>query len=926
MSDKLLYEILPEKAYKLRLQYPEIGKYITENIKYNLFDWQRDALCNFLTFQQIKEAEQDTNPTHLMFNLATGTGKTLIMAALILYYYKLGYRNFIFFVNQNNIVGKTEDNLIDASHSKYLFNQTIVIDDQTVNIKKVDVFSNQTDDIEIIFTSIIKLHNSVYQVKENAIFLDDLLKRDLVLLGDEAHHLNAATKKLKNGQTKLDLITELSDGASEDDIEKSWENTVINRLLKKDGLNTGEENKNVLLEFTATVPTDKEVIKKYLDKIICKFDLKDFLKAGYTKEINLVTSSFDKKKRVMQALVFNWYRQHIALENGIDLKPVILFRSKYVDQSKEENSQKDYEFFQDIIQNLSVDDFSFMNDIDEDALFKITEVYLKGRSRIVDIKRYIENNEIPLIEIIEYLKYAFNERNCIITNSKTGTKTKEKTDQQTERLLNNLEDKSNHITAIFTVKRLTEGWDVLNLFDIVRMYEGQNTGGSNKGKSGESTVSEVQLIGRGVRYYPFNFEDKIRNKRKFDKNLNHELRVLEEFYFHSDNDEKYISELKKELKNQDLLPEVEKVQLTFDFKQEYHPDTKGSPFSQLELFSNEKIENPERIKNDLDQLKNEGFNFDYSIDSFSLAETTVFATENDVRYENQKEEKRTLTPTLNQFEKHIVRKAINIQAKKDKSIFRFNELSKELKIDTLDDIFNSENAGSLKLTIYVPAHIQKLNDIEPHLQLLILAKFFNKLGSEIKGYSNPYIGTEFTKTSFKKYYAEPKSISVVSDVIKAEYAAKLKLNDWYVLDNFYGTSEEENLMRFLENTIINFKEKYEMVYLLRNEEVYKIYDFKQGRGFMPDFLLFLKQNTEELYYQVFIEPKGSQFKDASGNFTDGKEGWKEEFLNEISGRYSKNPILKVENQEYRLVGLPLYNSPISKKFKESLTENLQIVL
>jgi len=54
--------------------------------------------------------EDINEPTHLMFNMATGTGKTLLMAALILYYYKKGYRHFIFFVNQNNIVDKTENN------------------------------------------------------------------------------------------------------------------------------------------------------------------------------------------------------------------------------------------------------------------------------------------------------------------------------------------------------------------------------------------------------------------------------------------------------------------------------------------------------------------------------------------------------------------------------------------------------------------------------------------------------------------------------------------------------------------------------------------------------------------------------------------------------------------------------------------------
>ena len=151
-TEKYLYEQLESNAYKLRILSPEPSEYsyITNNIKFPLFDWNKNALEKFLTFQKIKEVEQNINATHLMFNMATGSGKTVIMASLILYYYKLGYRNFIFFVNQNNIVGKTENNLIDTNHNKYLYNQSIVIDDKKIIIKKVDVFSNQTDDIEII--------------------------------------------------------------------------------------------------------------------------------------------------------------------------------------------------------------------------------------------------------------------------------------------------------------------------------------------------------------------------------------------------------------------------------------------------------------------------------------------------------------------------------------------------------------------------------------------------------------------------------------------------------------------------------------------------------------------------------------------------------------------------------------------------------
>ena len=76
-----------------------------------------------------------------MFNMATGSGKTFLMGALILYYYKKGYKNFIFFVHRNNIVNKTENNFINKNHTKYLFKEKIIIDGKVINIRKVEKFS-----------------------------------------------------------------------------------------------------------------------------------------------------------------------------------------------------------------------------------------------------------------------------------------------------------------------------------------------------------------------------------------------------------------------------------------------------------------------------------------------------------------------------------------------------------------------------------------------------------------------------------------------------------------------------------------------------------------------------------------------------------------------------------------------------------------
>ncbi len=928
--EKYLFEELKPKAYDLDIPKVKLWDhtYITDNLRFQLFKWQEEALVNFLTYEAIKEKEEEGGPTHLLFNMATGAGKTLVMAATILYYYKKGYRDFIFFVNQNNIVGKTEENLCNSGHTKYLFQQNIVIDDTTVNIRQVNTFDDYSDDIQIKFTSIHTLHNDVYKVKEDSVFLEDLQKRKIVMLADEAHHLNADTKKAKQNQLDFFETNELKENAAQDDIEKSWENTVLFLLLNR-GNKALTENPNVLLEFTATVPDHQEVRQKYVSKTIAKFDLKDFLKAGYTKEINLVSSSFDKKKRILQALLFNWYRHKIALKYGVPhFKPVILFRSKTIDVADTNNSKEDYLFFRSLIENLNVADFDFLQEIDEQKLMDMVETYQKGQSRIIDVKRFIGENNISIREIIDYLQYHFAEYNCVITNSKTNKTKKEKTDTETDRLLNSLEDKENHIRAIFTVQRLTEGWDVQNLFDIVRLYEGQNTGGSNKGNRGGATTSEVQLIGRGVRYYPFDFQEKEKNRRKFDNDLNHELRVLEEFYFHSDNDERYLSELKKELKDKEWLVD-NKIARKFEVKKKFlEEDTYKN------IFINKRLDNPKRQKNSLEQISKD-FNFEFVVDNLNINETIVKLDLNEAdrtRYSTGANDMATLDLKLKDFGRHLAIKAINKLAVKENSIFRYKNLKNELNINCVEDIFKEEFLGNFRLKIKIPKKNysgnitlkENLEQIEADQILIALMRFFEKIAVSLKQISNPYIGSEFQSVSFKEVFAEPKVKSILEDDANKAIESLIKDKDWYVLSGFHGTSEEQALVRFLSEVMGNFENQYEHISLLRNEEVYKIYDFEQGRGFMPDFMLFLKQKNKGQYYQIFIEPKGDQFKDDQGTFFGSKEGWKERFLSQITQKYGNEPILKAENKEFKLYGLPLYNKKSEDVFKTFLDDNILI--
>lgn len=873
---------------------PEIPKYISDNLKYDFFDWQKEALQYLLLNE--KRTEGKNEPIHLMFNMATGTGKTLVMASCILHFYKKGYRKFIFFVNQKNIIYKTENNFIDSNHSKYLFADKIVIEDETINIKKVETFSKSNEGVEIKLTTIQQLYNDIHIQKENQVLLDDLIKKNVVMIADEAHHLNTDTKKI---QGELDLHTELNDKASEIEIEKKgWEHTVIELLLNKNGKK--EDNNNVLLEFTATIPEIPKIIDKYASKTIYKFGLKEFLSAGYTKEINLLSSTLEKRERILQALLFSWYRHKIALKNNLsNWKPVILFRSKTIEESK-----TDFEEFLVMVKTLKVSDFDFLKNIEE-RFTQGEDSYEQGKSRVLDLIKFIKNEGVNKPEIISFLKDNFTERNCIITNSKTNkAKTKENIDEDTDKLLNNLEDKDNHIRAIFTVSRLTEGWDVLNLFDIVRLYSGRDEGKDSKGnrKAGSTTISEIQLIGRGVRYYPFPYQDKIKNKRKFDENLGNEMRVLEELYYHSDSDHRYIDELKRELKKKGLIDDG-RIEKRFNIKRDF---AENPFFKNVKIWKNEQIENPERKQKTLDYLK-ENLELKFDLESLGIREQEIDFDKEDSDTERlniNDVNKRTITKAIKDFEKHIFDKAVNIKSKKQSSLLRFESLQREIDVGSMEE-FRSKLVGDLKIKLVtVKTSFEEITNKE---KLGVLLKALDMIFTELKQHINPHKGTEFKAYKLADFFNEEVRKNVKKDEQSQKLEDELKYEDWYVVDQFYGTSEEKGLIEFIKDTIINLQSKYKEVYLLRNEEQYKIYDFRTGAGFQPDFILFLKDKTN-LHYQVFVEPKGDNLLQ--------KDEWKNVFLKEITEKYAKKKVLKIEGKEYNLIGLPLFNQNNIGDFEE----------
>ena len=319
-----LYEIFNNPFAKKELDATTLPSCIADNLKFSIRAYQEEAFKRYVYLDKADFEEKPKKPYHLLFNMATGSGKTLIMAGLMLYLYEKGYRNFLFFVNSNNIIQKTKDNFLNAQASKYLFNDKIVIDGKQILIKEVDNFDEaDNQNINMKFTTIQQLHIDLNNTKENSVTYEDFKDKKIVLIADEAHHLVAGTKS--------------------GNLFGSWENTV------KEIHDANFDN--VLLEFTATIDTQTaELLKHYKDKVIYKYDLAQFRIDKYSKEINLIRSLYNEQDRVIQALILNLYRQELATSNNINLKPVILFKAKRTIKESEQNKDN----FHKLIENFSV--------------------------------------------------------------------------------------------------------------------------------------------------------------------------------------------------------------------------------------------------------------------------------------------------------------------------------------------------------------------------------------------------------------------------------------------------------------------------------------------------------------------------------------------------------------------------------------------
>ncbi|MGL2600443.1 DEAD/DEAH box helicase family protein [Helicobacter pylori] len=793
----------------------ELPTHITSNLREELRDYQKQAIYNYLEKRQSHPTQK-----HFMFEMATGSGKTLVMAGLILECCKQGYQNFIFFVNSTSILEKTKLNFTDSASSKYLFSENININDENTEIKSINNLNESHNGaINIYFSTIQGLFSLFTKAKENAITLEDLKDQKLVFLADEAHHLNTETKKKLND--------------SEASEKRNWESVVKLAL---------EQNKdNLLLEFSATIPKEKSVEEKYKNLKVITYTLKEFSEDKFCK--NIYSLSYENKgleTRFLGACVSSLYKELLAQHHNIEnFKPCILFKSERIEDSKENQER-----FNAFLENLSPLDLENFFHYSRNAFFKDAKNFF-------DKQKYTPN-------LVAFLQTKFKKSTQINTNN-------EKELEKSMLLLNSLEDRDNPKRVIFSVDKLNEGWDVLNLFDIVRL--------KNKA-SQKDTTKDAQLIGRGARYYPFSYNDFKPSRtefyqRKFD--FSNPLSALERLDYHAVYDSEFIAKLNNELQDLGLgfVNEKQTIPLTPTkrFKCYYASNTKDK---KKNLF-NKDYTDPVIVK--LQSLHVPLF-------AFNVREKKV-----DFKEENKGDKTYFKPHTLNEIPINYFLKALNLK----------NLDFKTLKKAFTKHPFNNKVGFIEQYISHLKTNFHKDQKFDDNKNLLKLAVYIiENLKDALLKEQDKY---EVSALELKEFETHNKSLSA------SEWEKDIPFYEWLLFKDMrkLDSKLEREFLDFINDNKEVLDKKFKEWCVLRNDHFTELKVFCNienspfyAQGFEPDFILFAQTHSDEfLGFTCYMEAKGEHLEPSSA--------WKKEFLEML-----ENAMLKSHNKKLHLKGLPFF--------------------
>lgn len=410
----------------------------------------------------LDEIEDQKKAPFLTYEMATGSGKTMLMGASIYFLNKkYGINNFLIITPAStDIYQKTIRNFeignyesVWADDTPFTFN-IITGDNYTQNL-----FYDSSKDSNIFIFNISKFGTNATNTEktwESAIWQDNngnnisikqfLKDRKLVIITDEAHH----------AQTKA-----------------------ANKIIKN-------FHPCAVLEFTATGIEDGSGESKKNQNIVYKYDIKKFLEDGHGKLVRAVAlasverqrrgtfNENEKLKLITLLLIHLLKKESVLLDPKCKgLKPISFVKVK-------EDTNYTQNVFEYIKTELSVD-------IDNIKLIltKIKEQDLEITDLLSKLFKNKYQNKIKLL------------RDDIQRVADTAIFYYGKSDKETERKFLNI--RNNAVELVVYMQRLDEGIDIPNIFSMAVVNDSDT----------DFKTSVKQIIGRGVRLN--------KDKREFDE-------------------------------------------------------------------------------------------------------------------------------------------------------------------------------------------------------------------------------------------------------------------------------------------------------------------------------------------------------------------------------------------------------------------------
>jgi len=442
--------------------------------KYPLRYYQMDALytldyllkCNDSKPEkkellEIVDEENKIKAPFLSYEMATGSGKTMLMGASI-YFLSQRYdiNNFLIITPAStDIYQKTIRNFqignydsVWADDTPFTFN-LITGDNYTQNL-----FFDTRNDANIFIFNISKFGSNATNTEltwESAIWQDDkgnnisikqfLKDKKLIIITDEAHH----------AQTK-----------------------VASKIIRN-------FHPTAVLEFTATAIENERGLEKKNQTIIYKYDIRRFLEDGHGKLVRAVAlaagnkgkqtsvSNNEKLKLITLFLIHLLKKEAVLLDpKSRNLKPVAFVKVK----NDTAYTQKVFDY----IKNDLANDAENINII----LEKIEAQDLEITTLLTDLYKQKYQGKIKLL------------RDSIEKAASTAIFYYGQSDKETEKKFLNI--RKNDVEIVVYMQRLDEGIDLPNIYSMAVINDTDT----------DFKTSVKQIIGRGVRLN--------KDKREFD--------------------------------------------------------------------------------------------------------------------------------------------------------------------------------------------------------------------------------------------------------------------------------------------------------------------------------------------------------------------------------------------------------------------------